>query len=139
MHILVAVDTFPENHELFIKWLRQRALQYPAVYGDHGLNMKPREIRLYDIICPQSLEKEVISDLKHFEHSKLREIKKVIKFAKKLLRGKFPLEMIDETIEPKTMAEIGNRVIDGKGWFAHTTILGKVKDNIHAEKRHEEI
>ena len=126
---------------MFVQWMRQRALHYPPTYADHSLNMKPRELKIYDIVCPQHLERDVVADLKYFESQacKLLQARKLMKVAKILLRSKFPLEPVDEDIKPRTRAEIGNTVIDGKPWWAHVTILGKVKDGMHPEDGYEMI
>lgn len=133
MHILGMVDTFPEGHAPFLEWCRRRALQYPAQYIDHVSNFMPREIRFYDFVIPEKLEKQIVGDLKAFGRN--RNMAQVEALAKKM-KWFTPLKPVSD-VPPKKWFQLRPNTINGYPMqHVHIALLGKIEDS-YWKKGHE--
>jgi len=118
MHLIALVGTYPEHHERFVQWLKSRKYKSKRLW-----DAEPREWKIYDIVIPKDIEKQVIADLKAFENSRLNKLgffKRLISFAKRF----FGIKEIDKAIKPTPKGALGDRF----GWWAYVHILGKVED-----------
>ena len=125
MHLILAVDTYPELHEDFLRWLKQREYDVPGCAWKHP---KVREIKLYEITIPEQAEEKIVSELKYFERNSLGES------LKKIIRNRFIMFLLKQLkIEMPKDVEAAKRddVVPYKHWYI--SIIGKRKD-IYREK-----
>jgi len=105
--------------EKFINWISSRRY-------DTGLNwhINVRELRLLDLQFPAKAEKQVLSELKYFEHEKLGRLKGIRKLVSFLSRF-LPIKPINLKVERANRDKIIKPVPPGPFYLF---ILGKVED-----------
>lgn len=103
MHIIIAVNTYPEHFDKFEGWLKSK-------------NVLVREVRLYDLIVPKETEKELTLALGSLPRSRFAIF---LERLGHIFRWMLSLKKF-EKIQPQKFTE--------RGWWAYAAILGKVED-----------
>lgn len=112
----MTAESYPEHFDKLEGWLSGRELK-----NGKSWNIKPREIRLYDLVIPHEAEAEVLSLLKPLNNRRhLRLFQKIIKFAYLPFR-KF-MRPIDNNVTGVEFKE--------QGWWAYVTPVCKINDDI---------
>lgn len=115
MHLITLAETYPEHFKKFEGWLASRELK-----NGKSWNIKPREIRLYDLVIPKEAEDEVLSLLKPINHYRhVSKLQKVIKFVSRFFKMLLP---VNNNVEPTPFNELG--------WWAYATPIGKIEDSL---------
>lgn len=126
MHLLLAIQ--PQHPEFecpgvidkFLKHIISK--QYSAKHVHPNWNrIRPREIRLFDLVIPEKIEKEVIEDLQAWENSKIARIGKLLdsKIVGSVARKILGLEKLER----------GEKKKPEKQFAVYLSMLGKVPDD----------
>lgn len=114
MHLITLAETYPEHFKKLEGWLGSVELE-----NGKSWNIKPREIKLYDLVIPKEAEKEVLSLLKPLNHRRHTQIlQKVIRYISKVFKK---IKPINNEVEPTPFKELG--------WWAYATPIGILEDD----------
>lgn len=127
MHLLVLIQQrFPKQQvgevvEEFIREISSKEYNARRIHSSWN-RIRPREIHIFDFTIPESIEKEVIADLKNFE-GRIQGYDKFFNndFLMGMARKCFNIKDIDRTIEPSGMK------FEKKGGV-YLYIVGKIED-----------
>lgn len=137
MHLMVVIQESNPGKEMtgyigkFIRKIASKQYTAPFV-SDAWSRIRPREIRFFDFIIPECIEKEVLEDLAPYTGGKLQKLSKIasIPILKDIIGKKLGIKPIDMTeyrakiSAPKTRKRAEVPV--------YISILGKVEDG-HTE------
>ena len=106
-HFILAVDTYPDMHEKFVKWLRHGdKKKYPNNPTEWGI--KVREIKLYDVVMTKNWKEPFLRDMVYFEGGgniwQGRSLRKIVNMIIKMF--KLPFNPIKLPPEGPSQAEI---------------------------------
>lgn len=102
MHLIVAVQESLPSHKMpgyvgdFIRKISQKVYKAPFV-EESWSKIRPREIRIFDFIIPQSVEEEVLEDLAPYVGGAIRKLSKIasIPILKGFISSKLGLKPVD--------------------------------------------